>query len=84
MMDAKKKGSFVSKTIPDGSKGAEPHQMAALQPSHMLLFTFSTAMLLALFHLVNSKLQNGFTLLYRENEPTIYSIELHFYLLNRI
>ena len=32
-------------------EGAEPHQMAALQPSHVLLFTFSMAMLLALFHL---------------------------------
>ena len=31
-------------------KGAEPHQMAALWPSHVLLFIFSTAMLLALFH----------------------------------
>ena len=31
-------------------QGAEPHQMAALQPSHVLLFTFSMAMFLALFH----------------------------------
>ena len=44
-------------------KGAEPHQMAALQcdlisfkgaePHHMLLFTFSRTMLLAFFSLLN-------------------------------
>ena len=50
-MDAEKKGSFVPKTIPDGSTLARGG--ASSGGSTVLLFTFSMAILLALFHFLS-------------------------------